>query len=317
MNSRLIPRKEILRDFFFRYASETDLSALERSVAAGGIRNPISVLPGDGGYRILSGFRRFRAAEAVGLDSLPCRILSPEVAVERHFEEALLEQASQREFHPVEMARVIQILTRLEVPREKIQTRFLPVLGLAQKEEMIGETAGLLSLHPALLEYLERHPVSLKQASAFRRFSTEEQAVLAGLGTGLQIRIVELSDMAGWLHDLSRSRGTAMEALFKTAGVPDLIADPDLNRNGKITAVKEAIRRERYPTLESWNQKIRTLRAELRMPECIRLAWDPSLETPGFRLEIRIQSAKDLDAVAAFFASGENRRRMKEMLSLV
>jgi hypothetical protein len=317
MNSRLIPKKEILLDFFFRYASETDLSALERSVAAGGIRNPISILPGDGGYRILSGFRRFRAAEAVGLDPLACRVLSPGVSVERHFEEALLEQASQREFHPVEMARVHRILTGLKVPRDMMITRFFPILGLAPKSELAEEVAGLLSFHPALLEYLERHTVSLKQASAFRPFSTDDQAVLAGLGTGLQIRIVELSDMAGWLHDLSRSRGTVMEALLENAGIPDLIARQDLNRNEKIASIKEAIRRERYPTLESWNEKIRTLRAELRVPGCIRLGWDPTLEAPGFRMEIRIRSARDLAAVAAFFSSEKNRKRMGEMLALV
>jgi len=317
MDSRLIPEKEILRDFFFCYSSNADLSALERSVAAGGIRNPISVLAGDGGYRILAGFRRFRAAEAVGLESLPCRILPPEVPVERLFEEALLEQASQGEFHPVEKARVIRILTRLDVPRENIVSRFLPILGLAPKDGLIGETAALLSFHPDLLEYLERHPVSLKQASAFRGFSAEEQAALAGLGTGLQIRIVELSELAGWMRDISRGRGTALEALLKSAGIPELVADRDLNRNEKIASLKETVRRERYPTLESWNRKILNLRAELRMPDCIRLAWDPALETPGFRLEIRVRSVKDLGEVAAFFASEENRRRMGEMLSLV
>jgi hypothetical protein len=149
------------------------------------------------------------------------------------------------------------------------------------------------------------------------RFSAEEQAVFAGLGVGLQIRIVELSEMAGWIHDLSRGRGTSAEVFLKALGIPDLVEDPGLNRNEKIAAVKERLRRERYPTLESWNEKIRMLRAELRMPESIRLTWDPSLESPGFRIEIQIRSAKDLDAVAAFFSSKENRERMGEILSLV
>jgi ParB-like chromosome segregation protein Spo0J len=317
VNIQLIPKKEILRDFFFCYSSETDLSALTGSVRSSGVCDPLWVVSGKEGYRILAGFRRFRAAEAAGVGVLPCRVFPESDAADRLFEEALRVQASQREFHPVEKARVIQILNRLGVSGEDILTRFLPILGLAQKNELIGETAGLTSLHPALLDYLERHPVSLKQASAFRRFSAEDQAVLAGLGTGLQIRIVELSEIAAWIHDLVRVRGTSADALLAAAGLTDLIADPGLNRNEKIAAVKEALRRERYPALESWNEKIRILRDGLRMPENIRLTWDPSLESPGFRMEIRVQSAADLEAVAAFFSSKENRQRMDEILSLV
>ena len=317
MNIRLIPKKEILRDFFFHFSSETDLTALTRSVRSSGVCDPLWVISGREGYRILAGFRRFRAAEAAGIEALPCRVFSGSDSADRLFEDALRVQATQREFHLAEKARIIGILNRLDVPRGEIVSRFFPILGLAQKNEMIEETAGLLSLHPALLEYLERHPVSLKQASAFRRFSAEEQAVFAGLGTGLQIRIVELSEISGWIHDLSRGRGTSAEVLLKALGIPDLVDDPGLNRNDKIATVKDRLRQERYPTLESWNGKIRMLRAELRMPESIRLAWDPSLESPGFRIEIQIRSAKDLDAVAAFFSSEENRERMGEILSLV
>jgi hypothetical protein len=313
----MIDKKEILRDFFFRFSADADLTALIRSIRSSGIGDPLWVISVRGGYRILAGFRRFLAAEAIGLDALPCRVFPESVPADRIFEEALLAQASQREFHPVEKARAIQILTRIGVSREGILSRFLPILGLAPKDEMIEDTAGLLSLHPALLEYLERHPVSLKQASAFSRFTAEEQEVFAGLGTGLQIRIVELTEIAGWIRDLSRDRGTPADALLKAAGIPGLPDDRDLNRNEKIAAVKERLRRERYPALEAWNHKIRILRAELRMPEGIRLTWDPSLESPGFRMEIRVRSTKDLEEVAGFFSSERNRERMGEMLSLI
>jgi hypothetical protein len=313
----LIPKKEILRDFFFCYSSEADLSALERSVRSGGIRHPISVLDGDGGYRILAGFRRFRAAESAGLGELPCRLLSPKIAVERHFEEALLEQLSQRELHPVEKARVLGILKRLSVPADEVVSRFYPLLGLAPKTALADEVSSLLSFHPSFLSYLEGQPVSLKQALAFRPFSPDDQAALADLGTTLQIRIVELSEIAGWVRDLIKVRGVPAADLIRRLGIRERIDSPDLNRNERLAAVKEILKRERFPILESVNEKIRSLRLELSVPECIRLTWDPSLEEPGFRMDVRIRSAKDLDAVAAFFSSAGNGRRMKEMLALV
>ncbi|MFN7943073.1 MAG: ParB/RepB/Spo0J family partition protein [Thermoanaerobaculia bacterium] len=54
---------------------QEDLEGLARNIAAIGIHNPIHVRPdADGGYVIISGERRWRAAGIAGLEVLPCLV---------------------------------------------------------------------------------------------------------------------------------------------------------------------------------------------------------------------------------------------------
>jgi len=65
---------------------------LVASIRARGIIEPLIVTPADGGYRIVAGFRRWRAAQDAGLLELPC------IVRELTEEEALLEMGDEN-FH--------------------------------------------------------------------------------------------------------------------------------------------------------------------------------------------------------------------------
>ena len=54
---------------------QEDLEGLARNIAAIGIHNPIHVRPdAEGGYVIISGERRWRAAGLAGLEAVPCLV---------------------------------------------------------------------------------------------------------------------------------------------------------------------------------------------------------------------------------------------------
>jgi ParB family chromosome partitioning protein len=314
-----IPEKEILPDFFFRFSLRKETAELERSVRCSGILNPIWVLrhSSQGGFRIVSGFSRFRAAVKAGLEEVPCRILEESVPAARHFEEALLEHASMRDLHLTEKARVLDILSRLEVPDQQILSRFAPLLDLPAKTEELGETLGILKLHPKLLLFLELYPVSLRQVQAFERFDAEAQAALADLGSSLQIRIVELIELASHVFEISRRDGRTIGEVLNIAGMAGILADEDLNRNGKIMKIKEILKRLRFPRLISWNEKIRNLRDETGMPGFLRMHWDPSLESAGFNLDAQIRTPGDLDALIRFLFEPDKRKKLSAVLDIV
>lgn len=52
----------------------TDLSDLKASIKEHGIINPVTVIPIDGGYQLLAGFRRCAAANELGMDKVPCHV---------------------------------------------------------------------------------------------------------------------------------------------------------------------------------------------------------------------------------------------------
>jgi ParB family chromosome partitioning protein len=79
---------------------EAALSELTESVRKNGVMQPILVRPVSGGYEIIAGERRWRAARAAGLDHIPAVIR--EMDDEQALELALVENVQRADLHPLE-----------------------------------------------------------------------------------------------------------------------------------------------------------------------------------------------------------------------
>ena len=78
------------------YVVESNFEGLVTSVSLFGVLEPLIVFPspeGDGMYQIVSGNRRLKAAEQVGLTEVPCTIIDPieldEARVSAHQEQRI------------------------------------------------------------------------------------------------------------------------------------------------------------------------------------------------------------------------------------
>ena len=94
-----------------RYFSDEKLDELAASIAKHGIIQPIVVRPFQGGYQIVAGERRWRAAQRAQLHDLP--------AIVRNFDDAetleiaLLENIQRQDLNPIEEAEAYKKLTDL------------------------------------------------------------------------------------------------------------------------------------------------------------------------------------------------------------
>jgi ParB family chromosome partitioning protein len=79
------------------------LDELVASVRRHGILQPVVARPVDGGYQIVAGERRFRAAQAAGLASIPAVVR--EVSDRESLEVALVENLRREDLNPMERAR--------------------------------------------------------------------------------------------------------------------------------------------------------------------------------------------------------------------
>lgn len=80
-----------------------EFDELVTSVRRHGILQPVVVRPADGGYQIVAGERRFRAAQAAGLASIPAVVR--EVSDREALEVALIENLRREDLNPIERAR--------------------------------------------------------------------------------------------------------------------------------------------------------------------------------------------------------------------
>lgn len=95
----LIPYKNQSRQIF----KDIDLNELAETIKEHGVRQPLTVIKSEeqkGFYEIISGERRFRAAQIAKLQVLPCIIIKDRESAD---EIALIENIQRSDLHPIEL----------------------------------------------------------------------------------------------------------------------------------------------------------------------------------------------------------------------
>jgi len=103
---KLIPFKNQSRKYF----DQKSLEELASTIKEHGVRQPLTVLPSseyEGKYEIISGERRWKAAQIAGLTKIPCIILHNTEAAD---EIALIENIQRQDLHPLELMQAFQSL---------------------------------------------------------------------------------------------------------------------------------------------------------------------------------------------------------------
>jgi len=145
--------------------NEADLTELADSIRANGIIQPIIVRPFQGGFQLIAGERRFRAAQTVGLDTIPA--LVRDVTDEQLFEWSLVENIHRRDLNAIERAKAYQ--------------RYVSAFSLTQGQaaERLGEDRSVIANYLRLLDL----PDEIKEMLVDGRLSMGHARAILGLPT--------------------------------------------------------------------------------------------------------------------------------------
>lgn len=165
------PRREI---------PEEELAALSKSIAGSGVLQPPLVRKVEGGYELICGERRLRAAAMAGLTSIPCLIA--ELDDRQAALAALTENLQRRDLNCFEQAEAYsELLRRFGLT----QSALAVMLGISQPA--IGNKLRLLGLAPELRDKLtsaglgERHARALLAAEPGSRSALLDKAISGSL----------------------------------------------------------------------------------------------------------------------------------------
>jgi ParB family chromosome partitioning protein len=136
------------------------LEQLTRSIQESGVIQPILVRPAaKGRFQIVAGERRFRAAQKLGLSTIPAVVRN--VADDRILEFALVENIQREELTPIEEA---QALRRLQDELGLTQEALAGKIG--KDRATVANTIRLLRLPAEVREELQRGTLSAGHARA-------------------------------------------------------------------------------------------------------------------------------------------------------
>jgi ParB family transcriptional regulator, chromosome partitioning protein len=162
------------------------ISALAQSIRAHGVLQPILVLtrPAGGGYEIIAGERRWRAAREAGLVEAPVNVL--EVADRAAMEIALVENLQRQDLSPLEEAEGYR---RLIEELGETQERLAEVVGKSRSH--VANTLRLLRLPPPIKALLAEGKLSAGHARALLSAADPEALAHRTVEAGLSVRETE------------------------------------------------------------------------------------------------------------------------------
>jgi ParB family chromosome partitioning protein len=142
-----------------RAFSETSLDELAESIRQKGILQPLLVRVVDGGYQLIAGERRFRAAQRAGLEHVPVTVREADDG--DALEMALVENIQREDLNPLEEARAYRhLIDEFHLTQEQIATR------VGKDRSTVANTLRLLQLPDAVQRDIERGVLSSGHARA-------------------------------------------------------------------------------------------------------------------------------------------------------
>ena len=154
-----------------RAFDEAGLDELADSVKAKGVLQPVLVRRlGDGGYELIAGERRWRAAKLAGLKKIPA-LVRPATDAEA-MEMALIENLQRKDLNPIEAARAYQrLMKEFGLTQEAVSRQ------LGKDRSSIANTVRLLSLQPEVQAWVEGEQLSSGHAKVLLSVSEPERQV--------------------------------------------------------------------------------------------------------------------------------------------
>ena len=167
-----------------RHFANEKLDELAASIAKHGIIQPIIVRPFQGGYQIVAGERRWRAAQRAQLHDIPAIIRSFDDS--ETLEIALLENIQRQDLNPIEEAEAYKKLTEL------FGHSAAELAELVHKSRShVANMMRLLDLPPTLRDLVTEEKLSMGHARALLGSDNAVQLAMLVIKNGLSVRATE------------------------------------------------------------------------------------------------------------------------------
>ena len=156
-----------------RHFDDAALAELSQSIAAHGLMQPVVLRARpQGGYELVAGERRLRAAGLAGLEAVPAVVR--EVSDEQAAAMALIENVQREDLRPLEEA---EALRRLRDEFGLTQQAVADAVG--KSREAVANLLRLLNLDPAVRELLDQGALEMGHARALLPLPASEQIAAA------------------------------------------------------------------------------------------------------------------------------------------
>ena len=216
--SEIEPNRDQPRKTF----SDETISMLADSIREHGMIQPILVRPlSTGGYQIVAGERRWRAAKMLGLDEVPVNIR--ELSDIQTMQIAVIENLQRENLNPIEEAMgYSELIQKYGMTQETVAKM------AGRSRSAVANAVRLLSLPEKVIEMVRKGEISVGHAKALLGLKSEEEIIEIAekiVNNGLSVRETE---------KLAQKNQTKKEDIQKTVRKDNYFVEMELSLHEKL-----------------------------------------------------------------------------------
>ena len=145
----------------------------------------------------------------------------------------------------------------------------------------------------SVASYAQHKRLSQATLGRWQAWAEADQQALLTFAQELQLGENQLRDFLDWLEDIrARDGGTIAEVLHQPQIQRPFSAQQ--SRNDKLKAVKDALRKLRYPRLSRLEEQLTAHVKTLDLGRQVHISFPPAFEGDEISLEIKARNVQDL-----------------------
>jgi len=285
--------KDICRiDRRFQISPLIQIDSLLFSIGKSGVLNPPVLVRRDGKDILLSGWKRIRASEKLGLQRIPV-FKYQEPSDLKAFEIPVYENLSIRGYTPVEKTLIIRKFKEFGADQATMIRKYLTLLNLPPKPEILEDCLRISSFDDRIKKTAFKEDFSFPVLQKLMGFEPAERTrlvpVLRGLSKNSRIEVLEN------IHDIMGRENTGLKEIFQALGIFQILDSQKLSIPQKAENIRKIVRQKRYPALSTRKQKVEAVLSTLGLPENIAVLTPRNFEKEGFSLQMRCRTPEQLE----------------------
>ena len=286
-----------LADDSFRVTFAPNLTKLKTSIKKIGVSQPIVVRhTEDGAYQIVSGYKRVRACQELGRQTIPALIhehtdLSPVQAFIRN----LNENAFTREFNIIEKATALSKLREhYGVGEEDLVNSYLPLMNEDPSYKLLHQYLTLATLIESMKQHIIDAGIALSSAARIAEFSPTTQSELIKVLQPIRPNTTKLNELLTLIREIAARDGATVESILHRYQLLRIVTDPNAAQPERMAALRETLHGVRMPHLAKKQAEFATMIQDLELPNSVKLHSDPMFENSKMKLEYQFNTPEQL-----------------------
>jgi len=276
----------------FQISPYFSVDSLMPSIEKAGLLNPPVLRKKEKKHIIVSGWRRITACQKLSIPLIPVFVIDEKSDL-KAFKIPFYENLSIRDYSQIEKASVIRKLHEFGEAPENIMKKFMPLLKLPPKREVME-----VHLH------IDRLKENIKKTAHLKRWSLgmleimteldpeEAQAlypVINSLSLNKQKQLIEN------IFDVSRNQNISVQNVLNYGEMLRIKEDKSLNPVQKAESIFRISKKLKNPALHTWRQAFEEISRNLDLPEEMKVMPSKFFEEDTITIKLDIKNKEELE----------------------